>query len=388
MRTVFLLICVNDNDLKLLCEKIKSEGNAFILTKCNSGKVEFNKDELLGLTRGQIGIYLCGESDISKISVLQTNNQNIQFIAIGINIIINNTTKIIGDNTRKSCSIILSGNEESLLEQIEVLTHLFVHGGVISGKDLEVLLRNNQLINKVILDENKIECASYNLHLGNKYKNSDKKRNNRMLDASENDNLIEIKPYSYIIVHPKEEIQLPTFVTAKFDLTVGMFQKGLILSASTQVDPGFYGYITCLLYNPSDTSITLKVSDEFLTIEFYTTTYNTIGYNGKRKFKSLEEQLAPDAIKKSSNKLSKITKENSLKWLFKEVIVPLLSILIPCIFSYCQCRSAKEEVESLQSQINLSTNANSNSNESENQQFQSTNIYINPINPKSENIDE
>ena len=170
MRTVFLLICVNDNDLKLLCEKIKSEGNAFILTKCNSGKVEFNKDELLGLTRGQIGIYLCGESDISKISVLQTNNQNIQFIAIGINIIINNTTKIIGDNTRKSCSIILSGNEESLLEQIEVLTHLFVHGGVISGKDLEVLLRNNQLINKVILDENKIECASYNLHLGNKLK--------------------------------------------------------------------------------------------------------------------------------------------------------------------------------------------------------------------------
>lgn len=383
MKTIFLLICANDNDLKHFCGRLQSESNVFILSKYNSKKMEFDKDELLCLANGQIGIYNYNIADISKISVLQTYNLNIQIIAVGIEII-NNTTKFLDDNIRKICSIILSGNEESLLEQIEVLTHLFIHGGVISGRDLEILLRNKQLINQVIFDDNKIECASYNLHLGNKYKNSDKKRNHRMLDASENDNLIEIKPYSYIIVQPKEEITLPTFVTAKFDLTVGMFQKGLILSASTQVDPGFYGYITCLLYNPSDTSITLKVSDEFLTIEFYTTTYNTIGYNGKRKFKSLEEQLAPDAIKKSSNKLSKITKKTSLKWIFKEVIVPLVSILLPSIFSYCQCRSAKDEVESLQSQVILNTN----SNETENKQSQSTNIFINPPTSKSENIDE
>ena len=374
-----------ESDDFILHEDIKKWNDDDYLYHISIGdkKYGLRKSEVDKIQNSQIGITLYSPSSFKQIEEDQKNNPNIQFVTIGIDTIDNieeQKIRVGNDESRfdtpedfdkyleiirNDCSITIKGDEKSLVDQICTIGNLFIHGGVISGIHLSTLLNNHILIDKCIFDEQKIECASYNMHLGNQYKNSDKNPKNRMIDASNNDDLLEIEPYSYIIVQPIEKINLPTFVTAKFDLTVGVFQKGVILSASTQVDPGFKGVITCLLYNPSDSKITLKVNDEFLTIEFYTTTINTKGYKGKRKDKTLNEQLSPEAITQSSNKLSKIAREETWKFILKDVAVPIIIALVSCIFSYFQCKGAKKEVDSLKNYIDTNVTVKSESSQSQ-----------------------
>lgn len=424
MKTIFLLIGVrgagkntllnnldNDNDssIKVLttCSTITPRSNEKFVNKISLSSWDDNdflyhiymgknknglkKSEVDNICNSQIGITVYDLASFNQISDDQRKNPNIQFVTIGIDTVKDideQKTRVNNDIQRtetkedfekykkiiqQDCSITIKGTDKELVEQIKTIANLFIHGGVISGINLLTLLNNNILIDNCHFDEQKTECASYNMHLGSQYKNSDKDPKNRMKDALNNDGLLEIEPYSYIIVQPTEKIILPTFVTAKFDLTVGVFQKGVILSASTQVDPGFKGVITCLLYNPSDSKITLKVNDEFLTIEFYTTTVNTTGYKGKRNDKTLTEQLSSEAIIKSSNKLFKLTREKTLMFILIKVVVPIATVLIPCIFSFFECKKAKEEVESLQQYINNNFTAK---NESTQTQTNSNNFYF------------
>lgn len=356
MKTIFLLIGVrgagkttllhNLNDAKdnnfcvLNSSTTRSprENDEFIY-HVDSNKWEENKylyyisndDEKYGLLKSevdriqnsQIGITLYDPSHFEQIEMDQKNNPNIQFVIIGIDIIdsieiqkerVNNDeTRIDSPENfskyleiiRNNCSITIKGNENSLVEQICTIGNLFIHGGVVAGKDLEVFLKNNLLVKNPIIKSGEFECASYNFHVGDEYFIAEKGKNNQKFRITKKEG-VTIEPYTYVLVQTKEIMNLPSFIIGNFDLTVKLFHHGLILSASTQIDPGYKGTLTCLLYNTSDEPIILREDDEFLTVQYITTTCNTKGYQGHRKgLEKLNEQIYGDSQVHSSSDLNK-----------------------------------------------------------------------------------
>lgn len=315
---------LSQNIYKIIEEK-KWKQNKFIFS-------DNAKDKFYGLLETDFinikndVVILCEPSSIHD-NIFNKENQ-LQFVKIGIG------KACITDEERKIYSVYLniSGKTiENIIEFIFVIKNLFVHGGIVGGEDISTLLRNGILVDEAIKDS-RIESASYNLHLGDQVHNGkEKKTRNAITDLSSQSDLLIINPYSYVVVNTQEKMNLPTFITARFDLIVSLFQQGLIMSASTQVDPGYNGCLTCLLYNTTDNKISIKKGQELLTIEYCTTTRNTEGYKGDRdKKKDTKAQLDERALSNSSNKLfsTVVSVENKKIALWISIIA---SILIPLI---------------------------------------------------------
>ena len=252
-----------DNDAFIIHENIDAWNNDDFVYHISIGnnKYGLRKSEIDKIQNSQIGITLYSPSSFSQIAEDQKKNPNIQFVTIGIDTIdtieeqrnrVNNDDSRLDtpDNfaeyleiIRNQCSITLKGKESALVDQVKTIANLFIHGGVVAGKDLEVLLKNNQLVNSAIIDNKKYECASYNFHVGDQYffveKNEDGLQDKRF-ELTETKG-VTINPYTYIIIQTKEIMNLPTFIVGNFDLTVKLFHHGLILSTSTQIDPGYRG---------------------------------------------------------------------------------------------------------------------------------------------------
>ena len=342
-----------DNDAFIIHENIDAWNNDDFVYHISIGnnKYGLRKSEIDKIQNSQIGITLYSPSSFSQIAEDQKKNPNIQFVTIGIDTIdtieeqrnrVNNDDSRLDtpDNfaeyleiTRNQCSITLKGKESALVDQVKTIANLFIHGGVVAGKDLEVLLKNNQLVNSAIIDNKKYECASYNFHVGDQYffveKNEDGLQDKRF-ELTETKG-VTINPYTYIIIQTKEIMNLPTFIVGNFDLTVKLFHHGLILSASTQIDPGYRGALTCLLYNTSDQPINLRQNDTFLTVQYTTTTCNTKGYCGTRKDKNkLNEQILADSQGHSTSDLNKAVNfyKKAKITLWASVIIPVVVALL------------------------------------------------------------
>ena len=344
MKTVFLLIGVNGSGRKTLLNNLNQNDSFALLTTISEGN---------SIKPHQIGIFSYNISSFEQIEEEQKQHLDIQFVTVGIDTVQSlkeQKERVNCDTSRpdseddfnkylniikNQCAICINGDEKTLVEQVIAIGHLFQHGGVIAGKELEVLLKNGVLVNNAIFDKEKPEPASYNLHLGEHYfyYENDKQT---VSELSKQSNLLTIYPYSYVIVETQELMNLPTFIAGNFDLTVNFFHKGIIMSASTQVDPGYKGALTCLLYNASDTKVTIKKGEAFLTIEYLTTSCNTKGYLGNRKNKNtVQEQLSENAMSRSASELYKTvkvvkTQKNSF---LATITVPIVVALISCIGS-------------------------------------------------------
>ncbi|MBO4857966.1 MAG: hypothetical protein J5527_05585 [Treponema sp.] len=313
-----------EKDEFILHEDVKKWNDNDFLYHISIGdnKYGLRKTEVDKIENSQIGITLYSPSSFEQIEKDQNNNPNIQFVTIGIDTIetIEEQEKRVGndesridaprdfdtyiDIIRNQCSITLKGDENSLVEQICTIGNLFIHGGVVAGKDLEVLLKNNLLVKNPIIINEEFECASYNFHVGDEYFISENNKN-KNFKRTEREG-VTIKPYTYVLVQTKEVMNLPSFIIGNFDLTVKLFHHGLIMSASTQIDPGYRGTLTCLLYNTSDEPIILREDDEFLTVQYITTTCITKGYKGARqKIEKLDGQIYGDSRIHSSSDLNK-----------------------------------------------------------------------------------
>ena len=175
-----------------------------------------------------------------------------------------------------SCDIVISGDQaviESALVQITQLGNS--RGGILNEDIIKSLIKANTLLLNTI--PNKVQAASYDLHLANTYWCEG---NFHEIDKLDNHTLT-IPPYSYVIVQAQEEAHLPKFISGNFDLKVSMFFNGLILSNGPQVDPGYRGALFCMLYNASDIAFTLKKGSSFATIQFFSTSSTSDGYRGK-----------------------------------------------------------------------------------------------------------
>jgi len=170
-------------------------------------------------------------------------------------------------------------------------------GGVLSRELITLMIDNGMLITNG--DSGSISNASYDLLLGEEYYHGGK-----VAKITNKDPFIHIEPYDYAIVSCKEMANLPRDVSARFDISVNLFCQGIIMSNSTQVDPGFKGKLFCLLFNTSNKAIYLKRDSHFTTLEFHKLLEPTTPYKGKyHNVKSIVPYIPPNVMQGAINEL-------------------------------------------------------------------------------------
>jgi deoxycytidine triphosphate deaminase len=96
---------------------------------------------------------------------------------------------------------------------------------------------------------------------------------------------LKIPPNAMAFVSMREAIRLPHYIAARFNLSIELIYRGLLLGTGPQVDPGFQGVLSCPLHNLSNNYITIELGQHLATIDFETTTGLPTAV-AKRSFKS------------------------------------------------------------------------------------------------------
>jgi len=234
-------------------------------------------------------------------------------------------------------------NNENLLENIHIvfnndgvdiadITNLISYlwecrasGGIIPKKIIEIMIKCGMLLENAAPAS--IQGASYDLALGAEYY-----QNGAIKELNDATPFIIMEPGDYVLASSGEIANLPTDIAGRFDITVTLFCKGVILSNGPQIDPGFKGRLFCLLFNTSNEIVQLKYGDHFATIEFIKLIAHTIPYYDKYQGKFRLKDYIPYMAKGSAiNKLIKDLEElKKEKWWIKilPIIIAALAIVI------------------------------------------------------------
>jgi deoxycytidine triphosphate deaminase len=139
--------------------------------------------------------------------------------------------------------------------------------GILLANQIHRLCAEKLLISKDYEPEN-LRPAAYTLRIGDDYIDSDGKKHK----LSEKDDTFVFQKNSIIFVSTKEELDLPFYIVARFNLRVNWVYAGILLGTGPQVDPGFSGQLSCPLYNLTSVDIMIKRGEDFATIDFEKTT--------------------------------------------------------------------------------------------------------------------
>lgn len=116
--------------------------------------------------------------------------------------------------------------------------------------------------------ERHLNAASYDLTLGPRC----------VVDGKEvildnNRRVVEVPPSSIAFVTSREELFIPHWLVARFNLKSKYIFDGLLMGAGPQIDPGFIGVLTCPLHNISNRPIRLQLGIPFAKLDFVRTTW-------------------------------------------------------------------------------------------------------------------
>jgi len=139
--------------------------------------------------------------------------------------------------------------------------------GILLSNRIHELCEQKLLIAEHYKQEN-LRPASYTLRVGDDH--IDSEGNKRCL--TEEEDTIVFKKNSIVFVSTKEKLDLPYYVIARFNLRVNWVYDGILLGTGPQVDPGFTGFLSCPLYNLTNSDITIRREQDFATIDFEKTT--------------------------------------------------------------------------------------------------------------------
>lgn len=200
-----------------------------------------------------------------------------------------------------SNSFIYLLNNDKIESSVNLLISLWEYsnsGGVLPARVIRLMLECGMLLEKGRTKN--ISGASYDLSLGDEYFHGGK-----ILLLSEREPFLLIEPYDYAIITSEEIANFPKDICGRFDLSVGLFCQGIILSNGPQVDPGFRGPLFCLIFNTSSAPVLLKRRQHYATLEFHKLLEPTYTYAGKYKAKKLLHYLPANAAQGAINELKK-----------------------------------------------------------------------------------
>lgn len=226
-----------------------------------------------------------------------------------------------------SCIYNLNCNSiESAYNLVMKLWELQCVGGGLSRDFIEKMIQCNVLI-KDGKKEN-ISNASYDLTLGDEYYYAGEIKT---LDTK--NPFIAIEPYDYVIASCAEKLAMPRDISGRFDVSVNLFCQGIILSNSTQVDPGFRGKLFCLLFNTSNKVVYLKRNMHYATLEFNKLIEPTTAYLGKYADEDsivayLPTNIMQGAINELKKEIEELKAENQkMQSIYLSVLALFLAIV-------------------------------------------------------------
>jgi deoxycytidine triphosphate deaminase len=120
-------------------------------------------------------------------------------------------------------------------------------------------------------DPQYVEPASYTLHAGREYIIATGSGQHEVRSLEDETKVI-IPPNGLIYIRFYEEITLPYYMIARFNLRVTQVYRGLLLGTGPQVDPGFNGLLGCPIHNFTDADKTIRFFEPLATIDFEKTT--------------------------------------------------------------------------------------------------------------------
>lgn len=234
----------------------------------------------------------------------------------------------------KDCLYAISNSiDVSVEDTAELVYSLWKHrceGALLHGKMIQSMIKCGMLLKEAGLG--KVSGASYDLSLGDQYWLDGEKKT-----LNGDDPFVKLKPGDYAIVSSKEIADFPRDIAGRFDLTVSLFCQGVILSNGPQVDPGFLGRLFCLLFNTSNTIITLKRGEHYATLEFIKLLEPTTPYSGKYQGKDniidyLPKPAEPSVISKIREDVDSL---KSARWWEKTlpIILTMLAIIASIIMA-------------------------------------------------------
>lgn len=124
--------------------------------------------------------------------------------------------------------------------------------------------------------EEYLEPASYTLHAGREYLISIRPGQVEPYDL-EKEGRVVVPPNGLIYIRFFEEVNIPYYMIARFNLRVTQVYRGLLLGTGPQVDPGYMGRLGCPIHNFTDEEKTIEFFEQLVTIDFEKTT--PLGHN-------------------------------------------------------------------------------------------------------------
>jgi len=185
--------------------------------------------------------------------------------------------------------------------------------GMLLSNQINWFCERNVLIGDGYSSE-RLRPASYTLTIGEEYVDSGGRRQSLSKDGA---NYFYMEPNSIVYVSTAETLDLPYYIAARFNLRVKWVYRGILLGTGPQVEPGFKGKLSCPLFNLTDRSIKIPLSEEFATIDFErTTNFGDVG-NWTEISKAIKKGESLDEVE--------INSESFL--LFKQRSFPPLKLL-------------------------------------------------------------
>jgi deoxycytidine triphosphate deaminase len=164
--------------------------------------------------------------------------------------------------------------------------------GVLLADQIERAVTDFKLIDPFIPTPERLRPAGYELSVGDLYSiNGEIHPLNDRVGSNE----IVIKPFDVVLIQTRERLNMPDFLIARWNLTVGRAYEGLLWVGAAQVDPGFKGYLCCPIYNLSDCDRRLKLGEPIAVIDFVVTTPpNKRSENFRKDFTTRKRLLFED----------------------------------------------------------------------------------------------
>lgn len=159
--------------------------------------------------------------------------------------------------------------------------------GLLLSNEIEKFCKNDLLIRRKDYKEEHLRPAAYTLTIGSDYVDS----SGKIKKMKKSEPFFYMEPNSIVYVSTAEELNLPFYVAARFNLRVKWVYRGILLGTGPQVEPGFTGKLSCPLFNLTDRAVKIKCGDQFATIDFERTTAFCPGQNRaeiERQKKTLE----------------------------------------------------------------------------------------------------
>lgn len=138
---------------------------------------------------------------------------------------------------------------------------------LLNSADIRAYQEACELISGEVFDPDRLKAASYRINCrGTIYWTDDGKL--RQKQAITPGNPYTLQPNSIAFISPGVKFNLPDFLAARFNLSISLVHKGLLLGTGPLIDPGFKGELLIPLHNLTTSPVELKAEDGIISVEF------------------------------------------------------------------------------------------------------------------------